>query len=121
MRKNATESLGNLKIKDSIQLPQLLFALNRLLFSSNKDTALNALRNLLEGHQLPGYHWRSREKRRQFWHRLKYLSSKRIMLIIFVSIFLLFLPNYFLQLLGIIAIAFTILPPLLFPPEDKDV
>ena len=120
VRQAVAKSLGNLKIKDSTQLTQTLFALNRLLFSDEKNETLNALRNLFEGRQLPGYRWRSREKRRQFWHRLKYLySSKHIMFIIIIGLPLPFLPPSIFQVVNGVALAFTILWPLLTEQMNK--
>ena len=74
VRSAATVSLSQLKIEDETQLCQVLIALNRRLHDRDDNVrraALTAIRRLLDGRQIPGYHWvpirerRERAKRRR--------------------------------------------------------
>lgn len=72
------DRLDQLKFEDETQLHPVLIALNRRLHDPNDDVrraALTAIRQLLDGRQIPGYRWvpirARREKarrRRIFWY-----------------------------------------------------
>lgn len=60
MRRSAVAALGKLQIKDEGEYSQLLIRLNRRLHSIDDDKrkhVLDAIRTLVNGRPLPGYHW----------------------------------------------------------------
>jgi HEAT repeat protein len=64
VRRDAAENLGHLEIKDTIQLHQVLVALNRSLHDNDvRQVALVSIRKLLDGRAIPGYRWEPRRKR----------------------------------------------------------
>ena len=74
---SAAESLGRLEIKDTIQLRQVLVALNRCLHDVDYDVrraALVSIRQLLDGRPIPGYRWVPLRKRRARRLRLKRIA-----------------------------------------------
>ncbi len=65
VRKRAAESLGRIEVKDTIQLHQVLVALNRCLHDDSglRPIALVSIRQLLDGRPIPGYRWVPLRKR----------------------------------------------------------
>ncbi len=118
----AAESLGQLKIKDKTQLQRVLIALNRCLHDSNswvQHNALGAIRELLEGRQIPGYRWRSVADRQNKLLQFNALPFKKLLLIALVSVFLLILgaTSWFFGVIVVIAMVVAILYPILFPSK----
>ncbi len=127
----ATESLGQLKkLEDQELWTEVLIVLQQRLHDDDLDVcqaAFNSLRQLLEGKQIPGYRWRTLEERRGFWQRFKNPTVQKHLLILLVALLFalaatLWDPNSVvakaLQIFGIVGIAYTILPPLLFTPKE---
>ena len=66
--REAASSLGQLKIEDETQLRPVLIALNRRLHDRDdgvRRAALTAIRQLLDGRQIPGYRWVPIRERRE--------------------------------------------------------
>jgi HEAT repeat protein len=126
VHKDAIENLGQLKKLDDQELwTEVLIVLQEKLHNNDWDdrgvrqAAFNSLRQLLEGKQIPGYRWRSLEERARFWQRFTSPLFEKLVLITLIGILLWLLgtDNQIVQILGIVGIAFTILPTLLFPPK----
>lgn len=89
VRVRAVESLGYLEIKDTIQLHQVLVALNRCLYDLDeyaRRAALESIRQLLDGRQLPGYRWISLRKRRAWRLGFKRIAFWLVMTAVMVMI-----------------------------------
>lgn len=71
VRSAAAGNLGQVKLEDEAQLRTILIALNRRLHDRDDDVrraALTAIRQLLDGRQIPGYRWvpiRDQQRRRR--------------------------------------------------------
>jgi hypothetical protein len=76
VRDAAAKSLGQLGIKETIQLYQVLLAIDRRLRDGGIDVrqALLTCRQLLDGRTFPGYQWRSLRERQAQRRWLKPLA-----------------------------------------------
>jgi len=92
VRRQAVESLGKLEIKDENLLKKVLPALNQCLYDDRgyvRNTALESIRNLLNGRQIPGYHWHSleqRENRRKQKERIEKLCLPSLIVILGLAV-----------------------------------
>jgi HEAT repeat protein/energy-coupling factor transporter ATP-binding protein EcfA2 len=130
-RGEAAKSLGPLKkLEDEELWTEVLIVLQEKLHDGDLDVrqaAFDSLRQLLEGKQIPGYRWRTLEERRGFWQRLKNPTFQKHLLILLVALLFALAATLWdpdsvvakaLQIFGIVGIAYTILPPLLFTPKE---
>jgi hypothetical protein len=113
-----------IQINHQVLHHQRLHDSQRLYYSNSgfvRRAAMASQRHLLDGYPMPGYRWKPLAKPKTFWQRLRESMVEKIILIIFASILLVLLSPIFpnlLLILGVVGIAFTILPPLLFPSKE---
>jgi hypothetical protein len=122
VREKAIEGLTQLKFADAKQEQKALITLHQHLHNHKiRNDVFKALRQFLNGKQLPGYRWQSlcEQKERWAWIRRPWVEKSVLITVIGVLLVILGLDNWFVQSLGIIAIAYTILPLLFFPPKDS--
>jgi HEAT repeat protein len=88
-RGSVVMSLGRMEIKDTLQLRQLLVALNYCLHdhSDMRQAALKSINQLLDGQPIPGYQWgplRERRARRLRLRRIAFWLTLTTVLIVIV-------------------------------------